>query len=111
MMVIYYPRGAGGVGVPKAGLPRHVIELRGQPVGYGDAYRRGTRWNLRLSLSPELWGSEIERQAIQLLTRAVASTIGEGAATNATNATTFALHVPSAAHVAVARVGHGGAAL
>ena len=72
MLVAYYPRGAGGVGVPRACTLRYAIELRGQQIGYGDAYRRGTRWNLRLNLTPAFWGTEdLERQAIQLLTSAV----------------------------------------
>ena len=92
MLVAYYPRGAGGVGVPRAGTLRYAIELRGQQIGYGDAYRRGTRWNLRLNLTPAFWGTESERQAIQLLTSAVTRAAPPGAES------TIALHVPSAAH-------------
>jgi GNAT superfamily N-acetyltransferase len=92
LMAVYYPRGAGGVGVPRVGAHRSAIEHRGQPIGYGDAFRRGAQWNLRLSLGPDVWGSEIERQAIQRLTSAVTNSIGHD------DSTTFGLHVPSAAH-------------
>jgi GNAT superfamily N-acetyltransferase len=92
LMAIYYPHGAGGVGMPKGGAHRYAIEHRGQPLGYGDASRRGTQWNLRLSLRPDVWNTEIERQAIQRLTIAVTSTSGHN------DPTTFGLHVPSAAH-------------
>jgi GNAT superfamily N-acetyltransferase len=92
MQVAYYPRGAGDVGVPRAGTLRYALELRGQQIGYGDAYRRGTRWNLRLSLTPELWGTESDRQAIQLLTNAVTKAGGPDVGSS------IALHVPSAAH-------------
>jgi GNAT superfamily N-acetyltransferase len=88
MMVAYYPRAAGGVGVPKAGERRFAVEKSGQQVGYADAYRRRGQWQLRLSLRPELWGTESERQAILLLTSAVGDT----------NGARIALHVPSAAH-------------
>ncbi len=88
MMVAYYPRGAGGVGVPKAGERRFAIEQNGQQIGYADAYRWRGQWNLRLSLRPEVWGTESERQAIQLLSVAIGNT----------NGSAIALHVPSAAH-------------
>jgi ribosomal protein S18 acetylase RimI-like enzyme len=92
MMIAYYSRGAGGEGIPKAGMPRYAIESRGRPVGYGDAYQKGAQWNLRLSLSPDMWGSEIEQQTIHALTRAVvnASTQNESGI--------VALHVPSTGH-------------
>jgi GNAT superfamily N-acetyltransferase len=99
MMVTYYSRGAGGEGVPKAGMPRYAIELHGEPVGYGDAYQKDTQWNLRMSLSPELWGSEIERQAIQALTQEVMS------ASTQSDSMTVALHVPSTAHYNALREG------
>ena len=92
LMAVYYPQGAGGVGMPKGGAHRYAIEHCGQPVGYGDASPRGTQWNLRLSLQPDVWNTEIERQAIQRLTSAVTSTSGHD------DPTTFGLHVPSAAH-------------
>jgi GNAT superfamily N-acetyltransferase len=92
LLVAYYPRGAGNVGVPRVGTMCYAIELRGQQIGYGDAYRRGTRWNLRLSLTPEWWGTERERQAIQLLTNAVTK------AEEPEVGSDFALHVPSAVH-------------
>ncbi len=95
MMVAYYPRGAGGVGMPKAGERRFAIEQNGQQIGYADAYRRRGQWNLRLSLLPEVWGTESERQAIQLLTGAIGST----------NGSIIALHVPSAAHFDALRDG------
>lgn len=87
LMMVYYPEGAQG-----AGARHYAIESGGQPVGYADAVRRGSQWQLLLSLRPDLWGSEIERQAIQRLTSAVASASGQG------DATSFKLHVPSAAH-------------
>jgi GNAT superfamily N-acetyltransferase len=89
MMVAYYPRAAGGVGVPKAGERRFAVEQSGQQVGYADAYRRRGQWQLRLSLRPELWGTDRERQAILLLASAVGDSSGS----------TIALHVPSAGHV------------
>src|SRR5258708_29207140 len=91
MMVTYYPRGAGE-GVPKAGALRFAIELRGQQIGYGDAFRRRAKWNLRIHLSPVLWGPDSERHAIQLLTAAAAKS------SKPDDAPTFALNVPSAAH-------------
>jgi hypothetical protein len=42
-----------------------------------------------------VWSTDIERQAIQRLTSAVLSASGEG---HQDDTTTFALHVPSAAH-------------
>jgi ribosomal protein S18 acetylase RimI-like enzyme len=87
MMVAYYLWGGGA---PKTGGRRYAIEHNGRPIGYGDAHRRRGQRNLRVSLLPELWGTESERQAIQLLTSAVQP--------DAAAATTFALQVPCAAH-------------
>jgi hypothetical protein len=95
--VVYYPQGARG-----SGARHYTIEHRGQAVGYGDAVRRGSQWHLFLSLRPDVWSTEIERQAIQRLTSAVVSAFGKG---DAKDATTFALHVPSTAHFDALRVG------
>jgi GNAT superfamily N-acetyltransferase len=93
LIVTYYPRGAGGTGVPRAGTLRYAIEDHGQVIGYGDAYRRGRQWNVRLSLAPDSWGGAREQEAIQLLTSAVrrAMRLGDEPA--------LFLHVPSAAHL------------
>jgi ribosomal protein S18 acetylase RimI-like enzyme len=93
LMVTYYPRGAGGTGVPGAGALRYAIEDRGQTIGYGDAYRRGRQWNVRLSLAPDCWGNAREQEAIQLLTSAVRR------AMRPDDEPALLLHVPSPAHL------------
>jgi GNAT superfamily N-acetyltransferase len=87
LLAAYYP-----LRVVKGATQRYAIEQRGQQIGYGDVYRRGGRWNLDLGLHPNVWGTEIERQAIELLTHASEQEDGykRGSA--------VALHVPSAAH-------------
>jgi GNAT superfamily N-acetyltransferase len=92
VMVTYYPRAAGGEGVPMAGERAYAIERDGQEIGYGDAYRKRHQWQLRLSLQPDVWGTALERQAIQLLANTVTGAQGHG------SGTAFALHVPSGAH-------------
>lgn len=93
LIVTYYPRGAGGTRVPRAGTLRYAIEDGDQVIGYGDAYRRGRQWNVRLSLTPDYWGSAREREAIQLVTSAVRRAMRPG------DEPALFLHVPSAAHV------------
>jgi GNAT superfamily N-acetyltransferase len=90
LMAVYYPDGARG-----SSARRYAIGYRGQPIGYGDVVRRGSQCHLLLSLRPDVWSTDIERQAIQRLTSAVLSASGEG---HQDDTTTFALHVPSAAH-------------
>jgi len=93
LIVTYYPRGAGGTRVPRAGPLRYAIEDRGQVIGYGDAYRRGRQWNVRLSLAADCWGNAREQEAIQLLTSAVRRAMRPG------DEPALYLHVPSAAHL------------
>jgi GNAT superfamily N-acetyltransferase len=93
LMVAFYPRGAGNVGVPRAGERRYALEHGGEQIGYGDAYRRHGQWHLRLCLQPEVWGTALEQEVIQRLFGAVAST-HDGHAPLAP----VALHVASAAH-------------
>jgi ribosomal protein S18 acetylase RimI-like enzyme len=93
LIVTYYPRGAGGTGVPGAGAMRYAIEDRGQTIGYGDAYQRGRQWNIRLSLAPDCWGGVREQEAIQLLTSAVQRVMRQD------DEPALFLHVPSPAHL------------
>jgi ribosomal protein S18 acetylase RimI-like enzyme len=88
MLAVYYP-----LDVPKGTKRMYAIEQDGRQLGYGDAYRRDGRWNLDVSLRPELWGGKIERQAIQLLTSVI-----PGEAVSGREEATIALHLPSAAH-------------
>ncbi len=88
MLAVYYP-----LDVPKETKRMYAIEQGGRQIGYGDAYRRGGRWNLDLGLVPQIWGSDIERQAIQLLTSAIVDEASRGR-----EEATIALHLPSAAH-------------
>ncbi len=88
LLVAYYPQGMGMTGVPLTGKRSYAILQGGKQIGYGDVYRKGARWNLRLSLYPQWWGTETERQAIFLL----ASTIGHEPVAQ------IALSVPSKAH-------------
>jgi ribosomal protein S18 acetylase RimI-like enzyme len=88
MLAVYYP-----LALPKGSKRMYAIVQGGRQIGYGDAYRRGGQWNLDVGLRPEVWGSEIERQAIQLLTSAIA-----GGASRGGEEVTVALHLPSAAH-------------
>lgn len=84
----YYP-----LHVRKGTKRMYAIERGGQQVGYADAQRQGGQWNLDLALRPELWGSDVERDAIHLLTSVIgpeAIRRGEG--------TLIALHLPCAAH-------------
>jgi GNAT superfamily N-acetyltransferase len=94
MMAAYYLRAARG-----SGARRYAVEQGGEPVGYGEALRRGSEWRLRLSLRPDVWGTETERQAIRLLAAAVTGPGGRD------DRTTFALDVPSAAHCDALRAG------
>jgi ribosomal protein S18 acetylase RimI-like enzyme len=88
LLEAYYPQGTGITGVPLTGKRSYAILQESNAIGYGDLFRKGARWNLRLSLSPEWWGTETEVQAIFLL----ASTIGHKLAAE------IALYVPSMAH-------------
>jgi ribosomal protein S18 acetylase RimI-like enzyme len=83
MLVAYYPRT-----VPKGATRLYSLEQSGQQIGCGVVYRQEARWNLDLSLRPDLWGSDSERQAILLLTKVIRHEPGS----------TIAVHVPSAAH-------------
>jgi GNAT superfamily N-acetyltransferase len=87
MMAVYYPRGAG-VHVPKTGDQRYAIEQGGRQIGYGIAYCQRGQWQLGLSVLPELWGSNSERQAILLLGSSIENPDG----------VEVALHVWSGAH-------------
>jgi GNAT superfamily N-acetyltransferase len=90
MLAAYYtPRVRG------AGMNGCAVERGGERIGYVQAFRRGGRWNLRLALRPDLWGGEVERQAIQLASGAIGETHGAP----------IALDVPSAAHFEALRAG------
>jgi ribosomal protein S18 acetylase RimI-like enzyme len=88
VMVTYYARGGSGVSGLRSAQRGYAIEQSGQDIGYGDVYRQKGQWKLRLSLRPELWATEAERQAIELLT----GVIGRD------NRLTVTLNVPSAGH-------------
>ena len=83
MLMAYYPRK-----VPRGATRLYSLEQSGQQIGCGVVYRQLARWNLDLSLRPDVWGSESERQAILLLTKA------SGHEPEAT----IAVHVYSVAH-------------
>jgi hypothetical protein len=70
-----------------------MVLWEGKPVGYGDLFRKGARWNLRLSLHPQWWGTETERQAIYLLADTIAHE----------DVAQIDLYVPSAAHLDAVR--------
>lgn len=99
LMVALHPAGAGGDGVPKISDLRYAIEHDRQQIGFGDAYRKEMRWNLRMYLQPQMWGTDLERQAFQLMTTAVINRIGHD------STTPFVLHVPSTAHFNALRAG------
>jgi ribosomal protein S18 acetylase RimI-like enzyme len=88
VMVTYYAQGGSGVSGLKAAKRGYAIDQSGQDIGYGDVYRQKGQWKLRLSLRPELWATDVERQAIELLT----GVIGHD------NRSTVTLNVPSAGH-------------
>ena len=90
MLVAYYPHGA-----PRGAKRLYALEQGGQQIGCGAVYRRGAQWNVDLSLRPDVWGSDVERQAIRLLTRATGEEHGSA----------IALRVPSAAHFDALRSG------
>jgi hypothetical protein len=95
LLTAYYP-----LHVRKGVKQMYAIERGGQQVGYGDAQHRSGQWTLDLALRPELWGSDVERDAIHLLTSVIgpeASGHGEGAL--------IALHLPCAAHFDALRAG------
>lgn len=104
LLLAYYPRGAGNVGVPKAGERRYAVEHGGKQIGYGDAYRRRGQWHLRVSLRPEVWGTTLEQEVIQRLLGAVTRTLDGQELTPP-----VALHVPSAAHFEALSAGVAGA--
>jgi GNAT superfamily N-acetyltransferase len=89
MLAAYYPHGIGLTSVPRAGTRSFVVLQDGTQIGYGDRSRQGISWNLRLSLHPDWWGTDTERQVILQL----AGTIPQDQP-----ATEIALYVPSAAH-------------
>lgn len=99
LMVALYPAGAGDDGVPKTSDQSYAIERDGRQIGFCDAYRKQMLWNLRVYLQPEVWGTELEYQAVQLLTTAVSNAIAHDPAT------TFVLHVPTGAHFDALRAG------
>jgi GNAT superfamily N-acetyltransferase len=98
LMVAYYPRGSSGEGVPTTFPHRFDVQSGNQPIGYADAYRKGSQWNLRLGMDPAYWGTDGERQAIQLLTSAVREVAAVTSHEKGEAGESFALHVPSAAH-------------
>jgi GNAT superfamily N-acetyltransferase len=100
MLVAFYPRGAGNVGVPKVGELRYAVEHGGEQIGYSDAYRRHGQWQLRVSLRPEMWGTTVEQELIQRLLGAVAS-----AHSGPDRAEPVALHVPSSSHFEALGIG------
>jgi GNAT superfamily N-acetyltransferase len=104
MLVTFYPRGAGNVGVPRAGELRYAVEHGGEQIGYSDAYRRRGQWQLRVSLRPEVWGTALEQEVIQRLLGVVAST-QDRPDRNAP----VALHVPSSGHFEALGTGVTGA--
>src|SRR5262249_52464314 len=64
LLVTYYPQRDGtGLWRPRS----YVFEQDGKTIGCGDVSRWRAQWTLRLSLHPEVWGTESERQAIQQL--------------------------------------------
>lgn len=79
----YYPRK-----VPRGAMQVYSLEQSGQQIGCGVVYRQLARWNLDLSLRPDVWGSESERQAILFLTKVSGHEPGS----------TIAIHVYSVAH-------------
>jgi GNAT superfamily N-acetyltransferase len=95
MLTAYYP-----LEVPQGTLRRYAIERDGQQIGYGDIYRRRTRWNLDLGLEPAWWGTQQEWWIIyrlaQLLQQHISSDL---------QGTPIALHLPSAAHAAALSAG------
>ena len=100
LLVAYYPQGMATASVPRTGRRCYAIEYDSTPIGYGDVFRTGARWNLRLSLCPKWWATETERQAIYLLAR----TIGHE------HVAEFALYVLSTAHFDALRASRHGVA-
>lgn len=91
MLAAYYPRGNGMTSVPRTGTQSFaVLQDSTKQIGYCDRSRKDDRWNLRLSLDPEWWGTETERHAISQLAGTIPP---EDQPT-----TDIALYVPSAAH-------------
>jgi ribosomal protein S18 acetylase RimI-like enzyme len=88
LMVVYYGGGGSDINGPTTTKRAYAIEQNGQVIGYGDVYRQKTRWHLRLSLHPELWAGDVERQAILLMTGVIGRSKDP----------TITLHVPSAGH-------------
>ena len=88
VMVTYYAQGGSGVSGLRSAQRAYALEKGGQLIGYGDVYRQKGQWKMRLSLHPELWATEAERQAIELLT----GVIGRD------NRLTVTLNVPSSGH-------------
>jgi GNAT superfamily N-acetyltransferase len=90
MLAAYYSHGIGLISVPRTSAESFEVLQDGTQIGYGDVSRKDARWNLRLSLHPDWWGTDTERQVIVQL----AGTIPQDQL-----ATEIALYVPSAAHV------------
>jgi hypothetical protein len=89
MLAVYYPHGIGLTGVPRTSAQSFEVLQDGTQIGYGDVSRKDARWNLRLSLHPDWWGTATERQVILQL----AGTIPPDQPVPE-----IALYVPSAAH-------------
>jgi hypothetical protein len=90
MLAAYYPHGIGLTSVPRTGTLSFAVLQDGKQIGYADRSRQSSRWNLRLSLHPDWWGTDTERRVISQL----AGTIPQ----RDQSATEIALYVPSAAH-------------
>jgi GNAT superfamily N-acetyltransferase len=89
MLAAFYPHGMGLTSAPRTGTQSYTVLQDGKQIGYADQSRQGTRWNLRLSLHPDWWGTDTERRLISQL----AGTIPPDQP-----AAEIALYVPSAAH-------------
>jgi hypothetical protein len=89
MLAAYYPHGIGLTSVPRTSTQSFEVQQDGTQIGYGDVSRKDARWNLRLSLHPDWWGTDTERRVILQL----AGTIPQDQLP-----TEIALYVPSAAH-------------
>jgi GNAT superfamily N-acetyltransferase len=98
MLAAYYPHGLGLTSVPRAATRSFALLLDAKQIGYGDVSQVGVLRNLRLSLHPDWWGSDTERQLILKLAGAISHPQPAGALPADQPATEIALYVPSAAH-------------
>lgn len=88
VMVTYYGQGGSDISGLRKAQRAYTIERNTEVIGYGDVYTQKAQWHLRVSLRPELWATETERQAIHLMTDALGRLDGS----------TVIFHVPSAGH-------------